>query len=139
MENDSIRSSGSNTLVDIWIDGRMRGICVSQAAIGAYLGFERAGGMSDDDRREFVRTNLPLVLKAAKARLRETGPTADMIILDAGQLPRPDGLAGERRKKDRRKLDRRKVSRPRGDGPERRRGDRRQGERRSKPPVPGES
>ena len=41
MENDSIRSVGSDTLVDIWIDGKMRSLSVSLEAIGAFLGFDR--------------------------------------------------------------------------------------------------
>lgn len=136
MENDSIRSSGTNTLVDIWIEGKMRGICVSHAAIGAYVGFDRASGMNDDDRREFVRTHLPLVLAAAKERLRENDPGANVVIIDTGHLERADGASTDRRKTDRRKVDRRKVKVPRGNQPERRRGDRRQGERRTKPPSP---
>ena len=61
MENDSIRSSGTDTLIDLWIDGKIRSICVTQEAIGAFLGFENATGMSDRDRCEFVRAHLPLV------------------------------------------------------------------------------
>ena len=47
MENDSIRSVGSDTLVDIWIDDKMRSLLVSPEAIGAFLGFDKAAGMSD--------------------------------------------------------------------------------------------
>ena len=47
MENDSIRSVGSDTLVDIWIDGKMRSLSVSLEAIGAFLGFDKAAGMSE--------------------------------------------------------------------------------------------
>jgi hypothetical protein len=134
MENDSIRSSGSQTLVDIWIDGKLRAISVSQEAIGAFLGFERAAGMSDDDRCEFVRTHLPLVVAAAKARLQEN-PAAQTLSLSAGKLPRPDGRVGDRRKSGRRTDERRKSERARGEAPppDRRRGDRRAGERRRGP------
>ena len=132
MENDSIRASGSSTLVDIWIDGKIRAICVSQDAIGAFLGFDRTTGMSDKDRCEFVRTNLPLVVTAAKARLRELKPGVDTIILDLGHLPRPDGRSGDRRQRERRKNERRKSARPKENQPERRRNDRRQGERRTR-------
>lgn len=134
MENDSIRPSGTDTLVDIWIDGKMRSLCVSQQAIGAYIGFDQAKGMSERDRCEFVRTNLALVVKAAKERLRDTDVTADNVALDVGQLPRADGVSGDRRKVDRRKTERRKASVPRAAGlPDRRRGDRRQGQRRTPP------
>ena len=136
MENDSIRASGTNTLVDIWIDGKIRAICITQEAIGAYLDFDRVAGMSDDERCDFVKNNLALVLKSAKTRLRETDPTASSILLDAGHLPRPDGKATDRRRGDRRKGDRRKVKRPLGDQPERRRSERRHGERRSRSPKP---
>ena len=46
MENDSIRSSGTSTLVDIWVEGKVRAISVSQAAIGAFLGFDEARSLS---------------------------------------------------------------------------------------------
>ena len=136
MENDSIRSVGNDTLVDIWIEGKMRALCVSQEAIGAFLGFERAGGMSDLDRREFVRTHLPLIISAAKSRLAEVGADVDAVTIDVGQLPRGDGQSGERRQRDRRKTERRQMKLPRPGQPERRKGDRRQGDRRSKPPKP---
>jgi hypothetical protein len=136
MENDSIRASGTNTLVDIWIDGKLRGIGVSQEAIGAYLGFEQASGMTDHDRCEFVRAHLPLILTAARARLQETNPAADTVMIDVGQLPRPDSRSGDRRKTERRKVERRKAERARPDQIDRRRRARRQGERRAKPPKP---
>lgn len=134
MENDSIRASGTDTLIDIWIEGKMRSICITQEAIGAYLDFDQAARMSDDDRCSFVKNNLSLVLSAAKARLREGNPTIAAITIDAGHLARPDGKAIDRRKGDRRKGDRRKVSRPPAGQPERRRTDRRTGERRSRKP-----
>jgi hypothetical protein len=139
MENDSIRSVGSDTLVDIWIDGKMRALSVSQEAIGAFLGFEQAGGMSDQDRCEFVRTNLPLIVTAAKQRLSETNRSAGEVVIDVGQLPRPDGRSGDRRNSDRRKGERRKVRVPRAGQPERRKGDRRAGERRTRGPKPKDS
>jgi hypothetical protein len=134
MENDSIRASGTDTLVDIWIDGKMRSISISQEAIGAFLDFERVALMSDDERCELIKNNLSVVLTAAKARLREGDPTAQTIVLDAGHLPRPDGKATDRRRGDRRKGDRRKVTRPVGAQPERRRTDRRASERRTRKP-----
>ena len=134
MENDSIRASGTDTLVDIWIDGKMRSISISLEAIGAYLDFDRVAQMSDDERCEVIKNNLAVVLKAAKARLREGDPTIHSIALDAGHLPRPDGKATDRRRSDRRKSDRRKVARPLGTQPERRRTDRRTAERRTRKP-----
>ena len=141
MENDAIRSSGSNTLVDIWIEGKMRGIIVSQEAVGAFLGFDsaRASGMTADDRCEFVRTHLPLIVTAAKARLRDSDPDSAEIVLAAADLPRRDGETGERRKNERRTAERRKMNIPRRDQPERRRGDRRQGQRRARSPKKSES
>jgi hypothetical protein len=136
MENDSIRSVGSDTLVDIWIEGRMRALSVSHEAIGAFLGFEKTSGMSDQDRCEFVRTHLPLIVAAAKQRLTETDRNANDVVIDVGQLPRSDGRSGDRRQSDRRKGERRKMSVPRASQPERRKGDRRAGERRSRPPKP---
>jgi len=135
MENDSIRSSGTSTLIDLWINGKLRAICVTQEAIGAFVGFAQAADMTDKDRCEFVRTNLPLVIAATKARLQTTNPAAEAISIDAGQLPRPDGRAGDRRKEDRRKGERRKSERGEADPskPNRRRADRRTGERRRSP------
>ena len=134
MENDSIRSSGTNTLVELWIDGKLRGICVSQQAIGAFVGFDQAQAMSDQDRCEFVRQHLPLIAKAASDILRSADPTADSVVIDVDELPRSDGTSGNRRKDDRRKMDRRKLKVPRGTQPERRRANRRQGERRAPSP-----
>jgi len=131
MENDSIRASGTNTLIDLWLNGRMRSICVSQEAIGAIVGFDQMSAMSDKERCEFVRTNLPLVIGAAQKRLADDADS-DSISIDGGELPRPDGRAGERRAGDRRKSERRKAERPSG-LPDRRRSDRRTGERRKAP------
>lgn len=139
MENDSIRASGSNTLVDIWIEGKMRSICVSHEAIGAFLGFEQAAAMWEEARCEFVRTNLPLVVTAAKACLREAGDLADTITIAAGDLPRSDGRSGERRKTERRKGERRKQATASRSPSDRRRSDRRQGQRRTRSPKPKES
>lgn len=137
MENDSIRSSGFNTLVDIWIDGKVRAICVSQDAIGAYLGFDQAAKMTDNDRCEFVRAHLPLLMNAAKTRLIATDPDADFVTIELSQLPRPDGTTGDRRKLERRKTERRKGDAPTGTFTERRRRARRQSERRA--PTLGKS
>ncbi len=70
MENDSIRASGNTTVVDIWIEGKMRAVAISNEAVGAFVGFERARGMTESDYCEFVRTHLPLVVSAAKSRPR---------------------------------------------------------------------
>ena len=37
METHSICTNGENTLVDIWIDGKMKSISVSREAIAAFL------------------------------------------------------------------------------------------------------
>ena len=131
MENDSIRASGGNTLVDVWIDGKLRGISVSRAAIETFLALtpDRAAAMSEDERGEFVRTHLPLVLTAAKAQLRQINPAAESVSIEAGQI----GSRGVNRRTDeRRKSERRKPQRP--DAPpvpgDRRRGDRRKTPRR---------
>ena len=134
MENDSIRASGTDTLVDIWIDGKIRAICITQEAIGAYLDFEQVARMTDDERCGFVKNNLSLMVSAAKARLQEGDPTANTIVIDAGHLARPDGKATDRRKNERRKTDRRKAKLPLGGQPDRRRVDRRRGERRTRAP-----
>jgi hypothetical protein len=134
MEGDSIRASGTDTLVDIWIDGKMRAIRVSLEAIGAFSGFERAAAMTDEERCDFVRRNLPLVVSAAKTRLHELGPATESIPIESGQLPSPDGAGGERRRIERRKSERRVSDQGRAGGlPDRRRIERRRGQRRRIP------
>lgn len=131
MENDAIRASGSNTLVDIWIEGKIRAICVSRDAIGAFVGHDAAAEMSEDDRCEFVRKHLPLIVSAAKAKLADN-PTAGLINIDGGQIRSPDSDGGgDRRKAERRKSERRKQDRP--VPVDRRRSDRRKSDRRRSP------
>ena len=108
MENDSIRASGSNTLVDIWVNGKLRAISVTRAAIETFLGSAATGEMSDKGRCEFVRTHLPDLASAVKAKFKTTNPAADSVALEAGEL----GGVGERRKGERRRTDRRKVKVP---------------------------
>jgi hypothetical protein len=129
MENDSIRASGSSTLVDVWVNGKLRAICVTSDAIETFLGISRAKGMSEDERCEFVRGHLPQLVTAVKAKLRDTDPNADCVVIDIGQF---GGRAIDRRKGERRKGERRKSSLPRESLPhgERRRGDRRNSDRR---------
>ena len=122
MENDSVRSMGDSTLVDLWIDGKFRAITISREAIESSLRLgPNDASMSDTDRREFVRTHLSLVVGAATARLR-ADPASDTIVIEAGQLgggaPR---AIGERRSSDRRKGERRKQNLGPPGGIERRR------------------
>jgi hypothetical protein len=137
MENDSIRASGTDTLVDIWVNGKLRAICVRREAIDEHIGFDRAALMSEDDRCEFVRKNLPLVVTAVKTKLRDTNPVADTVIIEGSQLGGGGG-GGDRRKRERRKTERRKVSKSKDELPlgERRRGDRRKSDRRRTPNKP---
>ena|SRR3954468_2884827 len=115
MENDSIRSSGENTLVSIWVEGKLRGIVVSREAIEAFLRLprDRAQAMTEDDRREFVRTHLGLVTAAAKNQLL-ADPAADTVTIGPGQLGGQQSARADDRREggDRRKGDRRKVNRP---------------------------
>jgi hypothetical protein len=104
MENDTVRTLGDNTLVDIWIEGKSRAITISRQAIEA-----RAGAtLNETERREFVRTNLANVVRAATEILR-SNPTAEAIVIEAGQLGgSARSSSGERRSGgDRRKGDRR--------------------------------
>ena len=136
MENDTIRTSGGKTFVDIWIEGKVRGICVSRGTVEAYLGLSSdRGTMTDEERCEFVRANMALVMKAATQKLREA-PATDDIAIEPGELGSSlSGSGGDRRKTQRRKAERRKVDRPDripATG-ERRKSDRRKVERRAKP------
>jgi hypothetical protein len=137
MENDSIRASGGDTFVDVWIEGKLRGISVSRGAIETFLGLtpDQAARTSEEDRCEFVRAHLAIVLTAAKMQLREMNPGADSISIDSGQLGKPGrGRVGDRRKTERRKTERRnpKASEPPRIG-DRRNTERRTRERRKKP------
>ena len=131
MENDSIRASGGDTFVDVWIEGKLRGISVSRGAIETFLGLtpDQAAAMSEDDRCEFVRKHLSIVLTAAKMRLRDMNPAAESVSIEAGQL----GSTGRGRVGDRRTTERRKTERrnPKGSEPPRV-GDRRSTERRTR-------
>jgi hypothetical protein len=126
MENDSIRASGSDTLIDIWIEGKLRAICIKRAAIDTYLGASGASDMSDEGRCEFVRTHLPELVSAAKAQLKANDPASDTVVIDAGELGGP----GERRKAERRKTTLPAQDLPHG---ERRRSQRRRADRRQTP------
>jgi hypothetical protein len=117
MESDSVRTIGDSTLVDMWIDGKLRAVSVSREAIVAYLQLSsgRAAAMSDDERREFVRKNLTLVAKAATDLLRSMDPAADSVSIEAGQLTsranvRTADRSSERRHGDRRRGDRRQKN-----------------------------
>jgi hypothetical protein len=138
MENDSIRASGGDTFVDVWIEGKLRGISVTRGAIETFLGMtpDQASRMSEEDRCEFVRTHLSIVLTAAKLQLRGMDPAADSIAIDSGQLGGSGrGRVGDRRKTERRKTERRTAY---GSGPPRigdRRGTERRTRDRRKPPT----
>ena len=133
MENDSIRASGSSTLVDIWINGKLRAICVTRDAIDGYL-HPDPPLPTESARCEFVRTHLREVVAAAKASLRDASPSADSVVVERAHLIKPGG-AGERRRGDRRKGDRRKTVTPAEALPhgERRRAERRKTQRRGRP------
>lgn len=134
MDNDSIRSVGATTLVDIWIEGKLRSICVTRAAIEDSLGLasDQATALSDEERCEFVRQHMAAVVKAAREWLRDGNADATRISLDSGHLPRKRGAGAERRRSDRRNGERRKVDLGRPEG-ERRRADRRKASRRRSP------
>ena len=134
MESDSIRASGNNTLIDIWIEGKLRAICVTREAIESFLGPKARAATSEDSRCEFVRGHLLQVVSVVKTKL-SSNPSAELIIIDSGEL----GGIGEQRKSERRKGERRKVSRPAESLPngERRRSERRKDQRRK--PKPSDS
>jgi hypothetical protein len=115
MENDSIRSSGENTLVTIWIEGKLRNISITRGAIESLMKLppNRAGTLTDDECREYVRTHLGMVTAAARNQLLDNDPDADTIAIEGGQPGMQEGApVGDRRKGDRRKGERRKVKKP---------------------------
>jgi hypothetical protein len=133
MESDSIRASGKNTLVDIWVNGKIRAVSVSREAVETSLGTKRPMEMSEEDRCEFVRTHLPLIVTAVKAQLSDTDPDSDTVLIEVGQLSGSGGRTGDRRKAERRTGERRKLKTPVESlpGGERRRSQRRTKDRRS--------
>jgi hypothetical protein len=132
VENDSIRSAGDLTLVDVWVDGKLRSISISRQAIAKLrqLPADQVEAQSDDDSREFVRTRLALIAGAAKERLRSLDPDAEMIAITADDVGAADQPFVERRKGERRKSNRRTPAQPGGKIGDRRQGDRRKGDRR---------
>lgn len=122
MENDSIRASGTDTLVDIWVEGKLRAICVTREAIDTFTGFD-GSGHDDQSRCEFVRTHLPEIVTGVKERLRNGNAAAETIVIDAGQI----GAGADARSGDRRKAERRTTVKPAEALPQ---GERRRAERR---------
>ena len=114
MENDSVRTIGDCTFVDVWIAGKLRSISVTREAVEAFLrgASEPASSPSDAERSEFVRTHLGLVTTAAARKLRDADPAADAVTIDGADLVGQRGGAdGDRRASgDRRKGDRRKIN-----------------------------
>jgi hypothetical protein len=127
VENDSIRASGANTLVDIWVEGKLRAICVTREAIDVFTGFD--GSAHDEQSRcEFVRTHLPEIVTGVKERLRNGNAAAETIIIDSGQIAAgADARSGDRRKGERRNAVESAAALPNG---ERRRSERRKSGRR---------
>ena len=79
MELDCIRSSGNETCVSLWIEGKMRAITVSPQAVGTWL--SRSGPVSEEDCRNFVATRLAFVQNAARQKLLQTDPSAGAVLL----------------------------------------------------------
>jgi hypothetical protein len=123
MENDTVRTLGDDTFVDIWIEGKSRAIVITRDAIETYLGLgsREAAGMDDSGRCEFVRTNLGLIVRSATHRIH-ADPQAAKVRIEAGQLLGKPSAGGERRSGgDRRKGDRRQRNLGPPAGVERRR------------------
>jgi hypothetical protein len=130
MENDSIRSVGEFTLVELWIDGRLRNVAIGRDAVAAFLQLppERAGELPDERCQEFVRTRMALVVTAAKAKLERGDGNPSSIVLMREHV---GSKLVERRKGDRRRSERRKPGGPSGLIGDRRQGDRRRTDRRN--------
>jgi hypothetical protein len=112
LENDSVRTTGETTLVDMWIAGKLRSVAVTRAAIESFLQVPSDGRLGEDERSEFVRTHLTVVHKAAADCLRSSNAATDTIRIEAGQLGtgRVTSTGGDRRTGDRRKGERRKAN-----------------------------
>lgn len=138
MEGDTIRTSGTSTLVDLWVEGAMREIVITGEAIAAAAGAERSAAMDEQQRCEFVRARLGLVQMAARTAIEEAGGHVSRVTLKAACLVDPSlGSGGERRRSERRGNERRKpagaAASPKSG--ERRRSDRRRGDRRGTHPA----
>jgi hypothetical protein len=123
MENDSVRTTGETTVVDMWIDGKLRSVAVTRGAIETFLQLPSDRRLGEDERSEFVRTHLTVVHKAAVECLRSSNAATDTIRIEAGQLGtgRVTSSGADRRTGDRRKGERRKANLGPPGGIERRR------------------
>ena len=88
MERDTIQSSDHATTVDLWIEGRFRTVTVTRLAIEARLKLtpSEAEALSAEDRTQFVKANLGLVMQIAKALLRLKGTSTNEIVIGPAEL-----------------------------------------------------
>ena len=93
MENDVVRTSGEDAIVDLWLEGGFRAVTISGAAVKAYLNIapEEAASVTEIERREFVRTHLGLISRAALNHIRKE-PAANRIVIGPGELGRTGTL-----------------------------------------------
>jgi hypothetical protein len=82
-----LKSSGENTLVNIRLDGLWRRVSLSRGCIEDHLQLEPAIAlaMSEDERCEFVRSNLAYVFAAARRKIKGR-EDAERIWLESGDL-----------------------------------------------------
>ena len=88
MQKGPIKSNGDRVLVDVEIDGKERRVSITREAIWEYLRLppKAAASMTLAERQEFVRTHLPEVIAAAKRKLGVTNASADLVMINAGEL-----------------------------------------------------
>lgn len=112
MEGDSIRVIGENTLVDVWIAGKVRSVSVTKAAIAAFLEVpdHEADMLTEERRKEFMRTHLSRVVAVAQKRLIGMDPATECVTIDSVTTSPPAPTGGDRRQGDRRKGERRKLN-----------------------------
>jgi hypothetical protein len=81
-------TQGANTELEAWVAAKSRKVIVTREAIEDYLRLDRAAAeaMTAQDRRNFVRDNLPLVIAAANRKTDAAAPVTQAVTIGAGEL-----------------------------------------------------
>lgn len=85
---EGVWTHGQDTTLQAWIAGESRTIVVTREAIEDYLKLdpERAGDMTAEQRSNFVRENLAMVIAAANRKAERGDHAEDAVVLRRGDL-----------------------------------------------------
>lgn len=87
-----IRTSNDGVVFDVELRGKRRRVLVTREAIEDYLQLtpEAAALHTQDQRLDFVREYLPVIIQAAKLRLANTHLDADVMVIRTGDIQAGD-------------------------------------------------